>query len=410
MTRVLIIGSNYRPEVTGIAPYTSAMAEHLSASGHAVTVLTGFPHYPSWRLAAGEHRLRTTEKLGGVRVLRRRHFVPRTQTALGRGLYEATFLAHGFASRPERPDVIIGVSPSLSSAALARLYAARVHAPYGVIIQDLMGRAAEQSGIRGGGRVAGLTSALECWSLSRARLIGIASESFRPYLIGLGLPEARIVSTPNWAHIGTSKSDRAAVRQHLNWPSDTTIVLHAGNMGLKQGLEQVIAAARFADKTRAPVRYVLMGDGSQRANLEAMAVGIERLEFLPFQPERDLADVLGAADVCLVSERSTVIDMSLPSKLTTYFASGRPVVAAVPDRGATAREIRRSGGGLVTAVAAPADLQAAVAQLRADPGAADAYGRAGRVYAEAQLGSGQALARIDEFVGQVLGTTATGRG
>ena len=58
-----------------------------------------------------------------------------------------------------------------------------------------------------------------------------------------------------------------------------------GNMGLKQGLEQVVEAARHADAVAAPVLYVLMGEGSQRTTLETQARGIERLRFLPFQPE-----------------------------------------------------------------------------------------------------------------------------
>src|ERR1700730_1414736 len=75
VAKILIIGINYRPESTGIAPYTSDLAEHLSASGHRVTVITGFAHYPAWQVEPGEHRLRAAESRGGVRVLRRRHYV-----------------------------------------------------------------------------------------------------------------------------------------------------------------------------------------------------------------------------------------------------------------------------------------------------------------------------------------------
>src|SRR4051794_31628415 len=50
---VLVIGINYWPEVTGIGPYTTAMAEELVRCGSIVTVLAGVPHYPSWRGESG---------------------------------------------------------------------------------------------------------------------------------------------------------------------------------------------------------------------------------------------------------------------------------------------------------------------------------------------------------------------
>lgn len=125
VANILIIGINYRPETTGIAPYTSDLAEHLAATGHRVTVITGFAHYPAWRLEPGDSRMRAVESRNGVRVVRRRHYVPRSQSAIRRGAYEATFLVHGALSRPERPDVVFGVIPSLSGGLLARYFAAR---------------------------------------------------------------------------------------------------------------------------------------------------------------------------------------------------------------------------------------------------------------------------------------------
>ena len=409
MANVLIIGINYRPETTGIAPYTSALAGHLATSGHRTTVITGFAHYPAWRLEPDEHRIRAAEWRDGVRVLRRRHYVPRSQSAIRRASYEGTFLVHGALSRPGRPDVVFGVIPSLSGGILARFFAARAHAPYGLIFQDLMAPAARQSGIEGGGRVAGVTAALERWAAARAQTVAIASESFRPYLRDLGVADERIVALPNWTHLRAPSGDRATTRDRLGWPTDSTVVLHAGNMGLKQGLQQVVEAARRADERAAPILFVLMGDGSQRAALEVQAAGIERLRFVPFQPEDELPDVLQAADLLLVSERSTVIDMSLPSKLTSYFAAGRPIVAAVPAAGATAREVLRAGAGIIVPVGDADALTDEVADLGADTARADAFARAGRAYATSTLGPALAFARMDKLLERTLGTTTSTR-
>jgi exopolysaccharide biosynthesis WecB/TagA/CpsF family protein len=400
VVNVLIVGINYRPETTGIAPYTSAMAEHLARSGHRVTVITGFAHYPAWRREPGERRWRAVEMREGVRVLRRRHYVPRSQSAIRRALYEASFLVHAALSRPERPDIVFGVVPSLGGGILARIFAARARAPYGLIFQDLMAPAARQSGIEGGVRVAWITAALERWAVARARTVAVASESFRPYLGEIGVADERIVSLPNWVQDRRPTSSRATTRRQLGWTGDRTVVLHAGNMGLKQGLGQVVAAARRADALGAPVRYVLMGEGSQRSALEAAGAGIERLEFLPFQPEDEVADILDAADVLLVSERASVIDMSLPSKLTAYFSAGRPIVAAVPPGGSTAREVDRSGAGALVPIDDPNAMTEAVLALRRDRRRAVRLGAAGQRYASSALNRDTALERIDLLLEQ----------
>jgi glycosyltransferase involved in cell wall biosynthesis len=201
-------------------------------------------------------------------------------------------------------------------------------------------------------------------------------------------------------------ADREATRARLGWHEDRRIVLHAGNMGLKQGLDQVIAAGRVASSRGTPDQFVLMGDGNQRATLAATAAEVPSISFLPFQPEADLPDILAAADVLLISERSTVVDMSLPSKLTSYLIAGRPIVAAVRSDGATAIEIKAAGAGVVVAPDDPDELLRAVAHLSEMPDIAREYAEAGRRHAAEYLGRQAALALADEF----LATTLTGRG
>jgi exopolysaccharide biosynthesis WecB/TagA/CpsF family protein len=409
MRRILIVGINYRPETTGIAPYTSDLAEHYAAAGHDVTVVTGFQHYPAWRTDSSERRMRADERINGVRVLRRRHYVPTSQSALRRAAYEASFLLHGALSKPSRPDVVIGVVPSLSGGLLARQFAARARAPYALIFQDTMAPAARQSGIGGGARVAGMTAQLERWAVARARTVAIASPGFRPYLVGIGVDERRIIEFPNWSHLKPPTIEPGSVRKRFGWSEADTIVLHAGNMGLKQGLEQVVDAARVADDLAAPVRFVLMGEGSQRGALEARGEGIDRLEFLAFQPEEEVPNILAAADALLVSERATVIDMSLPSKLTSYFAAGRPIIAAVPATGSTAAEVARSGAGILVPIGDAVALNRAVAELRDDPARADALGAAGRRYADTVLDLPAAHERMDELLVRTMRTAEAPR-
>ncbi len=412
MATILVASIDYWPEETGIGPYSTGLAEYLASRGHEVTVLAGMPHYPEWQVApAYRGRWRLEEERHGVRIVRRRHHIPGSQSAIRRSAYEASWLVHAGATLPRpTPDVVLGVIPSLSGGVIARLDAARARAGYGVIVQDLVSAAASQSGIRGGSGVAAATRHIESWALARATVVAPVAEAFRPGLVALGVPAERVVVLPNWTHLADATSDRADVRRRLGWPPDEWVALHAGNMGLKQDLDQVLQAGRIADRDGLPVRLVLMGDGSQRQSLMDRSTGIERVEFRAFVPAEELPDVLAAADVLLLTERSSVRDMSLPSKLTSYFAAGRPVVAAVRDDGASAEEIRRAGAGVTAPPGDAAALMHGIMGVRERSDQGRELGDAGRRYARSMLGETTSFDRADTIVDRVLARTRVLRG
>lgn len=397
LERVLVVGINYAPEHTGIAPYTTQACDHLAAQGHQVLALAGVPHYPHWTVAAEYgRRLRVEEQRGGVQVRRLRHTVPQTQSARSRATYEATFGAQVLAQRlPWTPDVVLAVVPSLFGAAAAGVLARRAGVPLVVWVQDLMGPAAAQSGIAGGGRIAGVTTVLEKRLLCTASQVALVSAAFQPYVEAAGVSAERIYVVPNWTHVAASTGVRAAVRARLGWGEDEIVGLHSGNLGLKQGLENIVEAARLAGP---PVRFVLMGDGNQRVELERLGAGVAALTFLPPADSADFPDILAAADVLLVNERGSAVDMSLPSKLTSYFSAGVPVVAAVPAGGGTAAEVDRSGGGCRVAPEEPAALLEAVQSLGQEEAERARLGAAGRRHAEEHLSAAASLDRLTQVL------------
>lgn len=402
--RVLFVSVSYWPEHAGIGPYAAASAEHLAERGAHVVALTGMPHYPSWQVHPDDRwRLRRVEERGGVRVVRLRQFVPARQSTLTRAVYEGSYLGHALLRglRAYRPDVVVGCLPALSSAVLATRIARRFGVPLSLVVQDFVGAGAEQSGIRGGRGVAGLIGSLEARVLRAADTVGVVHESFLHRARLLGVPDERLRLVPNWTHVDEPVADRAELRTRQGWDGDFTVV-HAGNMGLKQGLDVVVEAARIADRRNLPLRFVLVGDGNQRARLAALARGVRRLEIRPPVDERDFPDLLGAADALLVTQRASVHDMSLPSKLTSYFAAGRPVLASVSDGGGTAAEVRRSGGGLHCAPEDPEALVNAALTLRADPNRAEELGARGRSYCHATLSAEAGLARLRGLVTDAL--------
>lgn len=404
--RLLLVSINYRPELSGVGPYAAGLAEHLAGRGDEVTVLAGLPHYPQWRVAPRtRRRLWARETAGGVTVVRAAHYVPPGQSALRRAAYEGTFGLSGLLAglALPAPDAVVGVVPSLSGGLLARLLAGRFGRPYGVLFQDLMGPAAAQSGVPGGGAVARATGAAERWAVAGAREVAVVARAFTPYLRGAGVPEWRIHHVPNWSRVPAPSLAPGEVRARFGWADGRQVVLHAGNIGFKQGLEQVVEAARRAAAAGEPVRFVFSGGRNRADAVRELAAGLPNVDFLGVQPDGVHASLMAAADALLLAERPTQQGMSLPSKLTSYVASGRPIVAAVPPDGPTGAEVARSGAGLVVPAGDPDALLRALRALREDAGLASRLGASGLAYAAGATSAPACLARAAAFVDAVAG-------
>jgi colanic acid biosynthesis glycosyl transferase WcaI len=388
---VLVIGMHYAPEPSGNAPYTTGMVRGLASAGHRVRVITGYPHYPQWKIAEGYGGFRTRERDGEVPITRVWHPVPATPSASRRVMMDAAFTLHAAVVRGPRPDVVIAISPVLLTVAAGLRWRKRGRTALGVVTQDLYSRALLETGMTSA-RTAQLGAKLEGALLGRADGIAVVHENFARNLAGLGVDPDAVTVIRNWSHVTRSTADPAVTRARLGWKPGQTVALHAGNMGMKQGLENVVDAARLAAASGSDVRFVIMGDGGRRRHLEELAAGIPAIEFLNPLPDGEFEDALAAADVLVLNEATTVAEMSVPSKLTSYFAAARPVVAATAQRSAASAEIERSGGGVRLDTGDPAALLAAVARFGADPARSALIGGRGRAYAEEQL-TAEAAAR-----------------
>ncbi len=403
--RLLIINIYYAPEETGIAPYNTGLSAHLVANGWDVTMLTGMPHFPQWRTwPSYRSALRSSEVSHGVKIRRVRHSTLQPHAVVGRALYEGTFLLQALSTRiAPRPDGVLAVIPNLSAGVAGALHARRFGVPFGVLVQDLTGEATTQSGLPGGPVATAPVQALEGWTLRQASQVGIISEAFRAPVERAGAPPGSITCLPNWSHVAEpSFNGREQRRRGLGWPDDAYVVLHAGNMGSKQYLENVLDVARLAANQQRQLLFVLMGDGSQRPRLEAAAGSMTNVEFLGLRPADVFVDTLNAADILLVNERATVQSMSLPSKITSYFRAGRPVVAAVPTAGSTADELARSGGALLVPPEDPAALLDGIMRVLSTPELHSDLVAKGTSYVDNHLDRGTLLRRAERFVTEML--------
>jgi colanic acid biosynthesis glycosyl transferase WcaI len=379
--RVTILGLNYIPEPTGNAPYTTHLARKLVREGTEVCVITGFPHYPQWERYAGYSGWRSISDDHGVRLVRLAHWIARPPRGVRRLLSEVTFGLRLITTRWFDPQITVLVSPALFSSAIAMLRS-RLYTKSSRIVwaQDLYSQGMTETG-EGSGLAVRIATAVERWTLTSAdAVVAIHPSMARRMTDQLGVAADRVRVIPNWSHVTMNEINRATVRARLGWHDDDYIVLHAGNIGRKQGLENVVNAAHSAAQASSQVRFVVLGDGAERTRLEASAAGCNNIAFVDPLPDDQFTDALQAADALLVNELPGVKEMAVPSKITSYFAAGRPVVAAVEPHGIVADIMRQASAGPIVQGGDPAALLAACDSLSRDPASATSGALGARAY------------------------------
>ncbi|WP_457143599.1 glycosyltransferase family 4 protein [Mycobacterium sp. URHB0021] len=410
--RVAILGINYTPEPTGIAPYTTGLASGLTKRGHDVRVLTGYPHYPQWKRYRGSAGFRSDDEIDGVRIRRFNHHVPEKVTWPGRAAMELTFGLQLLTAGWGRPEVVVCVTPPLLAAAMSAVRGrlTRPRPAIGVLLHDSYSRGVAETGAASG-LVARAVRVVESSAIRLADGVGVIHGGFTADLVDhLGVDRQKVREVKNWTHITAPDPCASAAFRHAHgWSPDDVVVLHAGNMGVKQGLENVIAAAKLAARSNSRARFVLLGDGNQRANLEAAGAGVGNLEFLDPVSEQEFPAALGSADVLLVNERPGVAQMAVPSKLTSYYRSGKPILAATDPAGLTAAELAASGAGVWVAADQPDVLLSEALRLGTDRALAAELGEAGQRYCSEQLSEDAALDRYEAWIGDLADMRRAGR-
>jgi colanic acid biosynthesis glycosyl transferase WcaI len=344
--RVIVWGVNYHPEQVGIAPYNTALCEHLTREGHDVEMVSTFPYYPMWKKAPeDEHKLFASQVINGVRVHRCWHFVPRRPSGLRRIIHEASFVFTSTlrALMLPRADVMVVVSPPLLLGAAAWLVGRVKATPHVLHIQDLQPDAAVGLGMLDWKWFIAMLRVLEQFSYQQAARVSVISEGMLRVLKRRGVQ--RLVHFPNWVAAKELDAVRGEFRAAHGIAKDEFVLLYSGNIGVKQGLELIVEAASRVTG----IRLIICGDGAARPGLEQQIAtgGARNVTLLPLQSERDYARMMVDADVCVISQRSGTGAAFFPSKLLSCVAFGKPVLAVADRESELARMVQEENLGCV---------------------------------------------------------------
>lgn len=413
---ILVFSLNYFPEPTGFAPHVTAFCENLAASGKKITVLTGFPFAPRWeRWPDYRGSFRAVEQREGVQIVRNTHFIPRAPRRLvERVLMESSFCTSALWAVVRlrlRAKVLIYVGAQPSIAMLCRVLAALTGARYGVMINDLATGAARDVGIVGSAWVTRLLHRFEYSAYRAAAGAVVLCNGFKQALVAEGYAPEKIwiVRSPvDTKLIKPAPAGGANFRLRHGLAPEDFVVLFAGSMGLKQGLENVIEAAGLLSMEDTRIKWVLVGDGERRGIIERKIRSMQLegcVQLIPFQQEAEMSGMFSSADVLLLNQLSAVKDTVIPSKLLTYMAAGQPVIAAVNADSEGAELLREAGGGYAISPENPAALAAAVRDMKRNPERRIEMGRVNRAYAVDNFDQERIMQQLEEFVRQLSPST-----
>lgn len=396
---IVVLCPHYAPDVAPTGEVMTSIATELAARGHQLHVVTSLPWYehhaiePGW----GGQLIRHEETDYGT--ITRVHPFPtdkRNIPARAMAFAGFTILAgiegalHHRGQR--RPDVVLAMSPPLTLGPAGWAVARRWAVPFVFNIQDVFPDVAVEVGALTNKRVIAMAAWLERTTYRRSDAVTVLSDDLADNVrakisAGLAGPaaerqRAKVEVIPNF--VDTQRIRPAPTENGYRAEfglQGKRVVMYAGNVGFSQSLDLLIDAA-VAMAHEPDIVFVINGGGSARPDLERRAAGLPNVVFVGMQPKERLPEVLAAADIHVVPLKRGLARSSVPSKLYSILAAGRPIVASVDPGTEVARTLQRAGAGLSVPPEDPEAFTKALRQLLEVPEDARAMGEAGRRFIE----------------------------
>ena len=406
--KILILTQYFWPEAFRV----NDLATGLRERGHRVEILTGMPNYPDGRRFPGYGWLKPSrDKYEGVPVTR----VPLVARGRsGRWRLAANYLSFMLSASVLGPlrcrgdvDLVFVYQPSPVTVGLPGLLFGRLkNAPVMLWIQDLWPDTLEALDVLPGKLTRRTVAWLSNATYRRCDRLLVQSRSLGKRLEDREMRPGSVLYFPNWAESYYRPLEPGTVVDPLPGPRRFR-VLFAGNLGTAQSLETIVDAAARLEHVR-DLNWVIVGDGHMRGWLQAeiAARGLgAKFTLVGRRPAEAMPAHFAHADGLLVTLRpDPVFALTIPSKLQSYLACGRPVVAAINGEGAEI--VNEARAGVSCAAGDSAALADAVMRLyRLEPREREEMGRHGRAYYESNFERGHLLDQLEAWMIELTNRT-----
>jgi glycosyltransferase involved in cell wall biosynthesis len=262
---------------------------------------------------------------------------------------------------------------------------------------DAIGRLLRKRYGRLGSVVGGYFRNLDASVLRRSDQVVLITDDFIRIALSFGVSPEKCHVVENWAVL-----DELPCKPRLNaWSRDhgldgKTTFLYAGTLGLKHNPGLLVELARLF-KEREDIAIVVVSEGLGRNWLEDQkaALGLDNLCLFDFQPFELVPEMTATGDILVAMIEEDAGVFSVPSKVSTYFCAGRPMLVAAPSSNLAARTVVRAGAGLVIDAGDVAGFLKAAERLLFDKGLAQGCGKQARAYAERTFDIGPIADRFE---------------
>ena len=325
---ITIVTANFHPEDTAIGLYTTQFAEYLAVDNK-VTVLTGFPYYPQWKIYSEYQQKENTviEYHNSIKIIRSKQFVPEKVTLFKRLKMIFSFVWGTFnnKSKIKECDVVICLVPFTFSIFTAHKLAKQTKAKLWIHIQDFEFDLAFESGIfKKSSLISYITQktvyTIEKFLLNKANVISSISNQMMQK-ISEKSKNKDIFYFPNW--ISKENINPEVATKHPYFSDNKFSLLYSGNIGEKQDWDLFLSVA-IQLQNNSNIEIIIVGNGGYLNTLKERCKILNNVTFHELVPYDELNNLLCSASLHFLFQKNEVLDTLMPSKLLGMMASTRP--------------------------------------------------------------------------------------
>lgn len=361
--KILIISQYFWPENFKI----NDIALGLKEKGHGVIVLTGIPNYPQGKFFDGYNKNSGDEEWEGIKIYRSK-LLPRGDgggVKLFLNYFSFAFSASLKVNKiSENIDKILVFEPSPITVGIPAIFAKKkLKAAYFFWVQDLWPASLNAAGGVSNKLVLRLFDWLTKKIYKHASKVLIQSRAFKDYIEKQDVPNDKIVYLPNTTEDYYKQISKSS--KYDNLVPDGFKLLFAGNLGEAQSLDTFVHATKIVIDKGYNIQWVIVGDGRYKETLQELInkLGVENhIHFVGKYPPTEMSEFFSYADALYVTLKDEYIfSLTIPSKVQSYLACGKPILASLNGEGA--KIIKESKSGYVSEAENVSDLAANIIKM-----------------------------------------------
>ena len=374
------------------------LARHAIKNGHRCSIVASDVSYLTGQPAVTKTKFVSEQECNGVRVLRAYTYPALHHSFIWRVVSFVSFMCTSVWAglRAGPVDLVMGTSPPIFQAVSAWLVSLLRRKPFLLEIRDLWPEFAIDMGVLKNPILIRMSRWLEGFLYAQATHLLVNSPAYREYLISKGIAAAKVSLIANGVDpdMFTPDADGSIVRQQWNL-DDHFVVTYAGALGLANDIPVILQAATQL-REHEQIRFLIVGDGKERAALEAQAKQrqLSNVIFTGPRPKSEMPAILAASDACIaILQNIPLFRTTYPNKVFDYMAARRPTVLAID--GVIREVIETAHGGVFVPPGDANALAQAVLSLSRDRENARHMGASARAYVTAHFNRHQ---QAEQFV------------